>query len=629
MELNGNHLSGRQRIVGAMVLAVGLVFIIRLFQMQVTTDEYRNRAERLTEEQELLHPTRGLCLDRHGELLVNNVPGYELMVVPRAMADVDTAALATLLSLEKDNLVARLNKARRYSRYKASPLLRQLNAEEYAALSAELWKYPGLSIRTKPVRENVYGIASQIVGEYREVDRQDMNDDARYRLGDYKGKSGIEGLHELELRGTPGIRHHLVDVRNNVRNTLTDLDSLPVPGDDLTLTLDAELQRYAEDLMRGKRGAVVALEPSTGEVLAFVSAPSFDGNLLTGTSRGAAYDSLAKHPWKPLYNRAVRGTYRPGSIFKMVQGLIGMQQGVISPRTHIVCNRDVIGCHGAHTQDDLRRAVVHSCNPYFYDVMRRMVNQHPDKDKFDNARLGLGWWTERVKDFGFGTDLGGHVPGTRSGLVPDTTYYNNIYGRRHWTFRTIYSISIGEGELLATPMHMANLAAIMANRGWYMEPHLIRDIGGKGKPEALQVRQEVDVDEVHFAAILDAMQDVIEDPSGTGRRALTPGIATCGKTGTVQNPGKPDHSVFMAFAPRKNPQIALSVYVENAGAGGEWAAPIAGLLVEKYILGDIDNKARESRVMGATYPLDPTFVDPATLAQTQAASGDPEPQDAP
>jgi penicillin-binding protein 2 len=456
-----------------------------------------------------------------------------------------------------------------------------------------------------------------------------MNDDPRYRLGDYKGKSGIEGLHELDLRGTPGIRHHLVDVRNNVRNTLTELDSLPTSGDDLTLTLDAELQRYAEALMRGKRGAVVALEPSTGEVLAFVSAPSFDGNLLTGTSRGAAYDSLAKHPWKPLYNRAVRGTYRPGSIFKMVQGLIGMQQGVISPRTHIVCNRDVIGCHGAHTQDDLRGAVVHSCNPYFYDVMRRMVNQHPDKDKFDNARLGLGWWTDRVKDFGFGTNLGGHVPGTRSGLVPDTSYYNNIYGRRHWTFRTIYSISIGEGELLATPMHMANLAATMANRGWYMEPHLIRDIGGKGKPEALQVRHDVGVDEQHFTAILDAMQDVIEDPSGTGRRALNPGIATCGKTGTVQNIGKPDHSVFMALAPRENPQIALSVYVENAGAGGEWAAPIAGLLVEKYILGDIDNKARESRVMGSTYPLDPTFVDPATMAQNQAASNDPEIQDTP
>tara|TARA_B110000003_G_scaffold182165_1_gene181266 strand:- start:34911 stop:36755 length:1845 start_codon:yes stop_codon:yes gene_type:complete len=613
VELNRSLLAGRQRIVGATVLAVGLVFVIRLFQMQVTTNEYKDRAERLTEEQEVLQPPRGLCLDRNGELWVSNVPSYDLMVIPRKLADVDTNALAQLLKVDRDDLDRRLFKARRYSRYKASPLLRQLNAKEYALLSAELWKYPGLSIRTKPVRKNVHGIASQIMGEYREVDRQDMNDDARYRLGDYKGKSGLEGLHEKDLRGIPGLRHHLVDVRNNVRNTLSELDSMPQPGADLTLTLDAELQLYAEQLMRGKRGAVVAIEPATGEILAFVSAPSYDGNLLTGTSRGAAYDSLAKHPWKPLYNRAVRGTYRPGSIFKMVQGLIGLQQGVISPRTHIVCNRDVIGCHGAHTQDDLRRAIVHSCNPYFYDVMRRMVNQHPTLDKFDNARLGMGWWTNRIRDFGFGSNLGGHVPGTRAGLVPDSTYYNNIYGRRHWTFRTIYSISIGEGELLTTPMHMANLAAIMANRGWYMEPHLVRDIGGKGKPEALTQRREVGVDEHHFEPVLDAMQRVIEDRSGTGRMAYTRGITTCGKTGTVQNPGLADHSVFMAFAPREEPQIALSVYVENAGAGGEWAAPIAGLLVEQYLQGTIQSSERESKIMGATYPLDPDF-EPETPA---------------
>ena len=609
MELNARSLSGRQRIVGAIVLGVGLLFVIRLFQMQVTTHEWKNKAERLTEEQEVLQPARGLCLDRHGELLVNNVPSYDLMVVPRKMADVDTSALAELLGLERDELDKRLGKARRYSRYKASPLLRQLSAEEYASLSFELWRYPGLSVRTKPVRENVHGIASQIVGEYREVDREDMNRDARYRLGDYKGKSGIEGQLENELRGTPGIRHHLVDVRNNVRNTLTEQDSMPSSGADVTLTIDATLQRYAEQLMEGKRGAVVAIEPATGEILAFVSAPSYDGNLLTGTSRGASYDSLAKHPWKPLYNRAVRGTYRPGSIFKMVQGLIAMEQGVISPRTHIVCNRDIIGCHGAHTQDDLRRAVVHSCNPYFYETMRRMVNQRPELDKFDNARLGLGWWTERIKDFGLGTNLGGHVPGTRSGLVPDTTYYDNIYGKRHWTFKTIYSISIGEGELLATPLHMANLAAIMANKGWYMEPHLVRDIGGKGKPAEFQMRHDVGVSARHFDPILDAMQAVIEDKTGTGRRAYTKGIETCGKTGTVQNRNRADHSVFMALAPRDNPQIALSVYVEHAGAGGDWAAPIAGLLIEKYVGGEVPNTAREQRVMGATYPLDPDFAD--------------------
>jgi penicillin-binding protein 2 len=521
------------------------------------------------------------------------------------------------LGLKRDELELRLGKARRYSRYKASPLLRQLNAEEYAALSPELWRYPGLSVRTKPVRQNVHGVASQIVGEYREVDREDMNRDSRYRLGDYKGKSGVEALFELDLRGTPGVRHHLVDVRNNVRNTLTELDSMPVSGADVTLTLDADLQIYAEELMRGKRGAVVAIEPATGEILAFVSAPSFDGNLLTGTSRGAAYDSLAKHPWKPLYNRAVRGTYRPGSIFKMVQGLIAMQEGVISERTHIVCNRDIIGCHGAHTQDDLRRAVVHSCNPYFYDVMRRMVSRHPDLDKFDNARIGLGWWTERIKDFGLGTDLGGHVPGTRPGLVPDTSYYDNIYGRRHWTYRTIYSISIGEGELLATPLHMANLAAIMANRGWYMEPHLVRDIGGTGKPAEIQQRRVVGVDSIHFEPILDAMQLVLEDRTGTGRKAYTQGITTCGKTGTVQNRGKADHSVFMALAPRENPRIALSVYVENAGAGGDWAAPIAGLLVEKYVHGEVKSTAREARILGATYPLDLEFAEAEQPSEPQ------------
>ena len=294
-----------------------------------------------------------------------------------------------------------------------------------------------------------------------------------------------------------------------------------------------------------------------------------------------------------------------------------MQEGVISERTHIVCNRDIIGCHGAHTQDDLRRAVVHSCNPYFYDVMRRMVSRHPDLDKFDNARIGLGWWTERIKDFGLGTDLGGHVPGTRPGLVPDTSYYDNIYGRRHWTYRTIYSISIGEGELLATPLHMANLAAIMANRGWYMEPHLVRDIGGTGKPAELQQRRDVGVDSMHFEPILDAMQLVLEDRTGTGRKAYTQGITTCGKTGTVQNRGKADHSVFMALAPRENPRIALSVYVENAGAGGDWAAPIAGLLVEKYVHGEVKSTAREARILGATYPLDLEFAEAEQPSEPQ------------
>lgn len=608
MELNRRDLSSRQRVLGGIFLVVGVVFIVRLFSMQVATDHWKNKAERLTEEQEVLHAPRGLCLDRDGELWVTNVPSYDLMVTPRQLVDVDTSAMAKLLGMPAEDLIARLNKAKRYSRYKASPLLRQLNAKEYATISAELWRYPGLSIRTQTVRKNVRGLASQVIGEFREVDREDLNRDDHYRLGDYIGKSGVEGQFEEILRGTPGIRRHLVDVRNNVRSTLSDQDSVPIPGQDITLTLNADLQAYAERLMEGKRGAVVAIEPATGEILAFVSAPSYDGNLLTGTSRGAAYDSLLKHPWKPLYNRAIRGTYRPGSIFKMVQGLIGMEAGIISPRTTIVCNRDIIGCHGAHSQDDLRGAVVHSCNPYFYDVMRRMVSRQPELDKFDNARLGMGWWTPKIEAFGFGSDLGGHLPGLRAGLVPDSSYYDNLYGKRRWTYRTIYSISIGEGELLTTPLHMANLAAIMANRGWYIEPHLIRDVGGTGKPSGLTIRHDVGVSAEHFDPILDAMQAVIEDRTGTGKLAKTSGITICGKTGTVQDGPRADHSVFMALAPREQPEIALSVYVENAGAGGEWAAPIAGLLIEQYLRKETRHPEREQKILGATYPLDPKFA---------------------
>jgi len=615
MELRQQDLGGRQWVIGAMVFGVGVVFIVRLFHMQVSTNQWTEMAEQLTEERVIVQPTRGLCLDRNGAVLITNAASYDLMVVPRDMEGVDLEELSKFLQLDLETLKSKMDKAKSFSTILSSPLLRQLDAREYARLSPELWRYPGLTIESRLIRQNVHGIASQVLGEYREVDRADMNRDARYRLGDYKGKSGIEYQFENELRGETGMKHYLVDVLNAQRTALEHRDVIPKRGQDITLTLDLELQQYAEALMKGKRGAIVAIEPRTGEILAFVSAPSYDGNLLTGTSRGAAYDSLSRHPWKPLYNRAVRGTYRPGSIFKMVQGLIAMQDGEISDRTHIMCNRSIIGCHGAHSQDDLRNAIVHSCNPYFYEVMRRVIHRDPELDNFDNARLGLGWWSEQVQSFGFGTNLGGHIPGTNSGLVPDTAYYDNIYGKRHWTYRTIYSISIGEGELLTTPLHMANLAAIVANRGWYLEPHMVRDVGGQGKPGAFQVKHEVNVDRSHFEPILDAMQSVIEDQTGTGRMAYTEGIVMCGKTGTVQNPNDADHSVFIALAPRDEPQIALSVYVENAGSGGKWAAPIAGLLVEKYLHGSIEGIDRETRILGATYPLDEQYAASVTLEQ--------------
>jgi penicillin-binding protein 2 len=372
---------------------------------------------------------------------------------------------------------------------------------------------------------------------------------------------------------------------------------MPNPGKDITLTIDVALQAYAEKLLNGKRGSVVAIEPETGEVLALVSSPFYDANSLTGKRRGLVYDSLKKHNWKPLYNRALRGTYRPGSIFKMVQGLVALDEGVISTNTIINCDRSIIGCHGPHSADDFTQAITHSCNPYFYEVMRRVVQRGRDENPLVDASMGLKIWNKRIKEFGFGTKLGGHIPGTRAGAIPNPSYYDNIYGKNHWGFRTIYSIAIGEGELLTTPLQIANLAAIIANRGHFIEPHPIRDIGGRGKPWGLDSMHEMSVDVKYFESVIDAMQNVIEDVHGTASRAKVEGITICGKTGTVQNGDFEDHSVFMAFAPRENPQIALSVYVEYAGAGGSWAAPIAGLLIEKYLTDSVKYTARENRII--------------------------------
>ena len=595
--MNSSGLKNRSVVFGGIVVLIAFVFISRLAHLQLISSDWSNYAGRLTEEREVLDPMRGQFLDRHGKLVVSNIASYDLLVTPRKAKDLDTTALGVLLGLDFDELKKRLDKAAAYSRYVPSIIVKQLNAREFAIISKQLMNFPGIKSRTRSVRSNIAGVAGHLLGEYREVDRDDIRGDVFYQLGDYKGKSGLEASFEKSLRGVPGARYHIVDVRNNVQETLLELDTMPVPGKDVTLTIDIELQEYAEKLLKGKRGSVVAIEPETGEILAIVSAPFYDANSLTGTRRGIVYDSLNTHPWKPLYNRALRGTYRPGSIFKMVQGIIAMDEGVISTNTVIPCNRSIIGCHGAHTADNLTDAITHSCNPYFYEVMRRVILRGRDANVLKDASLGLEYWNDRVKEFGFGTNLGGHIPGTRKGNIPNSSLYDNIYGKNHWGYRTIYSISIGEGELLTTPLQMANLAAIIANKGYFIEPHTVRDIGGLGKPNGIDSLHKINVLPKYFEPVVDAMQNVIEDPNGTGNRASIDRITICGKTGTVQNKDKKDHSIFMAFAPRDNPKIALSVYVEYAGAGGEWAAPIASLLVEKYLTDSVSNIRREERIL--------------------------------
>ena len=594
----------RFRTVVLLILFFTGAFILRLVGLQVLQPEWKDKAMALTSDRQSIPPSRGLLFDRNGSLLVGSRAVHDLMVLPRLLPDdldSNLASTAEWAGMTVDELEQVLKKAKRYSRYKTSTVRKGVESQEHARMAAQMQDHPGFSFRTRPVRAHLHGVAGHLIGEYAEANANDLAGDPFYRLGDHIGRSGLEKVYELELRGIKGRASVMVDARNRVRNAERGAaENRPAEaGQNLQLTIDLPLQQLAEQLMAGKKGSVVAIEPKTGEVLAMVSAPYFDPNLLVGAARGEHYRRLVSDPDKPLFNRAIKATYRPGSIWKMVQGLVALQSDQISPGTRFKCDRSIIGCHGPHTRDNLRDAIVHSCNPYFYRVMQRVVGSAEGESRFDRAARGLDEWRERVGAFGFGTSLGGRLPGTSTGNIPDSRYYDKIYGSRRWDFGTIYSIAIGEGELLTTPLQMANLAATLANRGWYRLPHFIRSVGEEGKPSGLGVRQETGVESVHFEPVIQAMRRVVEDPSGTGRRARIDGIAVCGKTGTVQDEPRKDHSVFMAFAPMEDPQIALSVYVENSGFGGTWAAPIAALLIEQYLTGTIANTRRLNRILEA------------------------------
>lgn len=610
-------------MVVGIVVAITLIFIGRLVQLQLIGGELKVKASDLTESRTIINPSRGLILDRHNEVLVGSEAVYDLVVTPRHLHNLDTAACAIWAGISREDLEAALKKARRFSRYKPSAVRRQIDPEEHARMAAILYKYSGFELWRKPIRSHRHRVATHLIGEFAEASAEDLKrdreHDRHYRMGDYLGKTGLEAIYERELRGVKGRRSVVVDARNRVRKVgvAASEDRAAEDGQDLTTTLDLKLQQHAELLLAGKVGSVVAIEPATGEVLAIVSAPFYDPNLMLGASRGAAYDSLLHDPKKPLFNRAIRATYRPGSIFKLMQGVIALDEGVISTGTRLACDRSLIGCHGPHTMDDLSGAVIHSCNPYFYQVMERTINKRSTGNHFTTAAYGLDHWKERIEAFGFGTKLGNRLRGTAAGNIPDASYYDKVYGQRHWDFGTIYSIAIGEGELLATPLQMANLAATLANRGWYREPHFVKDIGGRGAPQGAGVRFETGIAPRHFVPIIDGMQNVVEQQGGTGWRARIPGIQMCGKTGTVQNDPLLDHSVFIAFAPRDNPQIALSVYIESSGSGGEWAAPIASLLIQGHLTGAVDS-LKQARYLGAVPPMPasmPAIGQPAETAQ--------------
>jgi penicillin-binding protein 2 len=582
------NLSTQKFVFLGIITIVVLVYIVRLFYIQILNDKYKMSATSNVLRQIIEYPARGLVYDRNGELLVYNEAVYDLMVIPRQVKDLDTTEFCSIVGMTVEEFDKALTKARRYSMFKSSIIAKQLSAETYAVLQEKLYKFRGFYVQPRTLRKYPKLAAAHTLGYIGEVDEKMINADPYYKSGDYIGISGIERSYERELRGKRGVRVVMVDVFNREQGSFADgvYDTVAQIGKNLTTTLDLELQLLGEKLMINKIGSVVAIEPSTGEILALVTKPDYDPNLLVGRIRSKNYATLLNMENKPLFNRAMQAYYPPGSTFKLVNGLIALNEGVITrstvyPHSFIVGSKSV-RCHGHPPGIAIEGAVQYSCNPYFCRAFTNFVENR----KFGDTESGYRKWREYVLKFGVGRKIGVDLPHELSGLVPAVEYYDKMYGKSRWRARTIYSLGIGQGELGVTPLQMANIVSVIANKGYYYTPHIVRMIGDSvNDTRGLDERHETGISSFHFDVIQDGMQKVVE--SGTARSAWINGIVICGKTGTAENPHGEDHSLFVAFAPRENPRIAVAVMVENAGFGSTWAAPIASLMIEQYITDSI------------------------------------------
>ena len=590
-----NQYSNRSGIVKVIFLTIGVLFVLRLSMLQLFDKEYKEKAKNQSLRNVTQYPARGLMYDRNGELLVYNEAVYDLMVIPRMVKDLDTDYFCQAVGITREGFDERMEKAYKYSPYSASIFMKQISKEDFGRWESVLYRFKGFYVSKRTLR--LYGkpIAAHVLGYVGEVNEKDLEEDSYYKRGDYIGKSGLEKSYERELRGLKGKKIMHVDVHNREIGPYMhgQMDTMPLEGMNLYTTIDSELQEYAETVMANKRGCIVAIEPSTGEVLTLLSAPCYDPNLLVGRIRGENFKRLNDDIAKPLFNRALQAQYPPGSIFKVAQAMIALHLGVITPTTGFVCDK-VIGCHGHPSARTVQEAIKMSCNPYFYYTYRRVIQQGKYKNAAKDSQYGLTVWHDYMLRFGFGQQLGIDLPNVKGGNIPDTSFYNKWYGKNRWSFITIYSNSIGQGEVEVVPLQMANLACIVANRGYYYTPHLVRYYGPDSiKNPAFYQRHETGIERQYFDIAARGMYDVVHGAGGTAHKADVPGLDVCGKTGTAENYGN-DHSVFIAFAPRDNPKIAVAVYVENAqGGGGTWAAPIASLIIEKYINGEVKRKEFE------------------------------------
>ena len=597
--INDYRYENRKFVILGIVVGIVLLFVARLFQLQILDDEYKKHADSNAFLEKTVYPSRGVMYDRTGKLLVYNQPAYDVMVCMRNVKGLDTLALCESLGITQEFFEKRIvdiqNKRLNpgYSNYTDQLFLGQLTVEEFAKFQEQLYKFQGFSVQRRSIRQYTYPVAGHLFGDLGEVSKKEMAKDEYYVRGDYIGKQGIESFYEKQLRGEKGTEVLLRDAYGRIKGNYLDgeMDVEPVPGKNLTLSLDIELQQLAERLLENKIGSVVAIEPETGEVLCMASSPTFDPRMLVGRQRSENHKALSKNKQKPLLNRAVMGTYPPGSTFKTAQALTFLQEGIITPNTQYRCSHGFqfgglhVGCHAHGSPLPLVPALATSCNSYFCWGLHHMFSA----DKYAKVQDAMTVWKDHMVAMGFGYRLGIDLPGEARGFIPNAAFYDKWYGGR-WRGLTVISISIGQGEVTLTPLQIANLGATIANRGHYITPHIVKGIEGEEIDSLYRYPKHTLVDKEHYETIVQGMREAVLN--GTCAGANLPGIEVCGKTGTAQNRGK-DHSAFMGFAPMDNPKIAVAVYVENGGFGAVYGVPIGALIMEKYLTGTLSETSEQ------------------------------------
>lgn len=600
----------RKYIIGGTICLIVLIIIMRLFYLQVINSEYKGFADDNAFFKKTLYPARGSIYDRNEKLIVYNRPAYDIVYIPREVLPFDTIDFCSILGITKSQLIKRFEdvKDRRlnpgYSSYSMQTFWTQLTQEEHGLFQEKIYKFPGFYIQNRALRQYNYSNAAQLLGYVAEVSKTKMEEDPYYVRGDYVGKSGIESSYENILRGEKGVEILLRDAHGRIQARYENgiHDKSPVSGKNLKLSIDIELQAYGEYLMQGKRGSIVMIEPSTGEILCMVTSPTYDPSMLLGRDFSKNFMALANDPDKPLLNRAIQGTYPPGSTFKTTQGLIFLQENIITENTMYPCAHGYIAgggrpkCHGHASPLPLIPAIATSCNSYFCYGLNAMLS---NRKKYSNILEAFDVWKDHLVDMGFGYNLGVDLPSEKRGFIPNSKFYSKSFKTDNWYAQNVISIAIGQGEILATPLQVANLAAIIANRGYYYKPHIVKEIQNSRLDTLYTNKRNTGINTEYYEMTAEGMARAVT--GGTCRGANVPGMDICGKTGTAQNSHGKDHSIFMGFAPKNNPKVAVFIIVENGEWGATFGVPMGRLMIQKYINGEIpaSDKAIEDRMAHA------------------------------